>query len=210
MTTYSNQVRATKSPKEALTIIAHALDELAARIDALEEGGSGWDDWGDADNTAVIAAEQRDWFHEPIKAGQEATGYQFDAPMGSVKTEQHGSQMVYVFPTPSDEKQERRRLLERQQLQLAKALGPEEPEPEGGWNGAYAKGGPWWLYAHNRELLMSYPSEVRRAMVADVEEDSPKLAYEMGLDVLKEAAGKPDFESGFGALAVGLVDGKPR
>ncbi|MGZ6584283.1 MAG: hypothetical protein ACXVHX_08090 [Solirubrobacteraceae bacterium] len=198
---YVDRVQRAGSPREAILGLAAALDELLGRIEKLEAGSGGWDSWGD---------------EEPHYAPDPPTG-ESPAALEARIAAQHAEALqamsnsdprVIELPPPSAEKMERRRMLERQQLKLAQALGPEGEGVD--WTEAYAKGGPWWLYAERRDLVMGYDDSVRRMMVADVEEDDPRVAYEMALDVLKQPAGEPDFENGIGALAVGLVSGKKR
>lgn len=74
-------------------------------------------------------------------------------------------------------------MFEEQQLHLIDYLGDTED-----WTEVYAKGGPMWLYIGNPELVKSLPDSTRRALVADLEEDSPQQAREMARDILKEPA----------------------
>ena len=191
-------VRAAKTPKEAMLGLAGAIDDIYARLEKLEEGG-GWDSWGED-------VEDDAWEEEP-SAGE---GYIQDhgPQMGAVTVEYTDAGPVFTFPPIDEERQALRRMVERQQLKLAAAIGDDAPEPEGGWTEAYVRGGPWWLYQHRRDLVMTYDMNVRRRLVSDVELDSPKLAYEMSLDILKEPCGEPDLEGGSGALAVANVGTK--
>lgn len=49
---------------------------------------------------------------------------------------------------------------------------------------AYAVGGPAWFYYGDREGAISLPIDVRRAMVEEIERQSPALASEIARDLL--------------------------
>lgn len=57
---------------------------------------------------------------------------------------------------------------------------------------AYSKGGPRWLYYTNRDCIMQMPMELRRALVADVELDSPSEAGEISRDICKQEESVPE------------------
>lgn len=192
-------VKQAKNPREAILTLAYALEDLQDRIAQLETAGS-WDDWGDGQepvkgtDAPVVLPEQLD------EGRLERQHQEALAAMSNTDARE------IVVPAPSAEKMEQRRMFERQQLRLREmltSLGQDDPDVD--WNDVYAKGGPWWLYNANRELVMSYDMPVRQQMVADLEQDSPQLAFQMSIDVLKQPAGEPDFENGSGALAVGTV-----
>lgn len=98
-------------------------------------------------------------------------------------TEQDGETEV-VIPPPSTEKMAKRMLFEQQALHLSEYLHDDDQD----WTEVYAKGGPMWLYIGNPELVKSLPDGTRRALVSDLEEDSPQQAREMARDILKEPA----------------------
>lgn len=56
---------------------------------------------------------------------------------------------------------------------------------------AYVKGGPLWLY-QNREITLALPEHVKHAMIADIMEDSPRMAFEVGRDLLKDMGPNDD------------------
>ena len=201
------------STDDKLDAILAALGGLTERVAALETAAPSVSAEEDAlarqyalDPDSVCA-----WCHNfPIELGvpcsrcgnRAARGPQIEPPMGDVVvTTGPDGGPIFEFPVPSPEKLAARRAFEASSLGIAGALGAAAGNED--WNEHYAKAGPFWLYQHNRDLVMTYPANVRRAMVNDVAEDSPKLAYEMSRDVLKEAAGEPDLETGFGALGVG-------
>lgn len=190
-------VQSAKSPRDALLRLAALIDGLIDRIDALEEAGGEWDTWPEADQHRVEPEQE-----SPEQFRRRVEEEQHQAALEAMN---NANPNEIVLPTPSAQKMERRRLFERQSLRLSTMVG-DLTDDEG--NDAYAKGGPWWLYNFDRELVMSYPDEIRARMVADIEEDDPQLAHQVSIDILKKPAGEPDFESGAGALAVGYVGGK--
>lgn len=201
---FEDQVRQAKSPREAILILAREIDALHDQLATLSE----WDSWGDDDGFPIEAVSA-------AVAGSEVRVGVGPDGLTDHEREQHRLAMLamanteardFEIPAPSEEKMEYRRMMERQQLKLALALGEEAGEED--WTEAYAKGGPWWLWQERRDIVMGLPFDTRQRMVADVEEDSPKLAYEMGLDVLKRETGEPDFENGSGALAIANVTSK--
>lgn len=166
--TFIEDVQRAKSPREAMLNLAAGLDIIVERLDHLEIQNN-WDSWGDYNEAPITAA---DIAAIDVRRAQ--------AP---AITEQDGETTVDIPPT-SPEKQAARRMFADQQLGLTEYL----KDPSQDWNEVYAKGGPQWLYIGNRELVMSLPFSTRRAMVADLEEDSPQQAHEMARDILKEAA----------------------
>lgn len=89
------------------------------------------------------------------------------------------------FSPPDEAYSDRRYKFAAEVLQLDMALG-EHPEPDGDWAADYAKQGPLPLYIINRDLVIQYPDGVKAAMIADVNNFSTKIAYEMGADLLKQ------------------------
>lgn len=152
-----------------------ALLALADRIDALTAA------------PAATVDPWESWGPEPVSDG-------------SVQTVRTEGRVEFVLPAPSEERREQRRLFEAQQLKLSVAI-----DSDTDWAAAYADGGPWWLYQCRRDIVMSLPYAARQAMVTDLEQDAPALAYEMALDILKQATEMPDLETASGALAVGNV-----
>jgi hypothetical protein len=182
------QVRSAKSPQEAMIVIAKALD----RIEFLSSRDTQWVAWDneptirDGDSVALRSA----WLGH---VGGEEVVAEHERRTQITATEDDTD---VVIPAPSDEKKERRRQFERQNLKLSEFLGDSED-----WSEAYAKGGPMWLYLGNRELVMSMPDGVRTALVQDVIEDSPQDAHEMGRDILKQPC-----EDGPGSVAMRAND----
>lgn len=187
-------VRRSRSPKDALIVIAEAVDELTRRLDELERGND-WD-------------APLEWEDEPPEAAPPSELDIEEKHQRALEAMNNTDARDIVIPPPSEEKMAQRRMFAKQQLRLNQVLPPDEDGTD--WDEVYVKGGPLWLYNADRGVVMQYDDAVRRRMVADVEEDDPKAAYQMALDVLKQPAGEPDLENGSGALAVGNVDGKTR
>jgi hypothetical protein len=185
------QVRAATSPQEAILVLAKALDRALQGIAEIHTNLQ----YGKADN----AWDQIGW-SEPIDHSSEwlmTAQDQAKSNDRAVEVIENGDTTDIVLRTPSEEKMQRRREFEAQHLRLSETLGDAED-----WNEAYAKGGPMWLYIGNRELVMSYPEQVRSLMIEDVIEDSPKDAHEMGADLLKQPS-----ETGPGSVAMRANDG---
>lgn len=181
-------VLASKSPRDALLIVATALDQLARRVDQLGAAAGKWDSWVDDDESS---------FQETGKAAQPEPEPLFtrDPSTGEI-----------IFRVCDDSEKRERREAFVGQLNLDVAYGAEDA-PEGGWDALYVNAGPMWLYLHDRDLLIQYSYEIRQAMVADVLEDDPQAGHEMARDVLKVGLD----ETGYGhqpAMAEGTITGK--
>lgn len=181
--TYETQVREAQSPKDALLVIARALDELLACqfVEATPKADA-WGGWVAHDPTTAITQQMT---NEPV-------------PPQRVRINQGEDTSEVVLPTVGAERYKARCAFAESQLQLSAHLGDGED-----WVWAYGKGGPMWLYLSNRDLVMSYPEEIRRRMVEDVEQDSPEDAHEMSRDILKAAC-----ETGPGSPAMHIADGE--
>lgn len=58
---------------------------------------------------------------------------------------------------------------------------------------AFEAGGPLWLYAYDRDAIVAMPDDCKRALVEDINVDSPAQAQEVGRDLLRSAGpGTPD------------------
>lgn len=163
-----SQLRAAKSPQEAMLVLARGLDQIMELV-----------------SHQAVAPE--DWF-----TGEWSPSEVPSRSGPPVQITELGDNTLVEIAPPSPEKLERRRQFERDHLRLHDALGGAADGDD--WADVYAKGGPMWLYVGNRELFMSYPDETRAAMVQDVLEDDPASAHEMGRDVLKQ----PMQATGFG------------
>lgn len=161
-TSCAAKVRAASNVQEALLSIAEGIDALLAAEK------SDWMTWGEQRKPSANFGSIAD------ALGDE----EYDRRVAEIRQTNDGTEVV--LPAASAEKQASRAAFEAARLNLKAYLGDGED-----WNTAYAKGGPMWLYLANRDLVLSYPIDVQRAMVADVEEDDPRAAQEMGRDILK-------------------------
>lgn len=165
---YAKKIAAAPNPQAALAAVGQALDEVLRRLEARPVEPAGWGEWSS----------------EPDIHGKELVTVEED----------HEGNVTVTLAEVSPEKYEARKLFAQNVLQLDAAL----PEVEGDVLHAYGVGGPLWLYTGNRELFISYPTQVVQQMVADIEEDDPSVSHEMARDVLKDR--------GPGELPEGLGD----
>jgi len=191
------QVRQAPSAQEALLVIARALD----RIEALVE----WSQW----STTPLGPhpDEVDPLQRAVFAGPDAAVPERSDEWLALAQELAGKRTAViessdgvtdvVIPATSLEKQERRRKFEMQALHLSEFLGEDQD-----WQGAYARGGPRWLYYGNRDLVMSFPDATKQAMIVDIIEDSPEEAAEIGRDLLKAPG-----ETGPGGQGMFMAEG---
>lgn len=171
--TYVEQVKGAKSPLHAMLVVAGALDDMMAVLTGIAK---------------PVVADEYDWGAWSAPAQAEAK------PLIQATDVSEGERVVKLAP-PTESKQLLRKQFAEGVLKLGTVLGDAPAEMT--WAEAYAKGGPLWLYTGNRDVVMTYPLEIRAAMVADVEEDDPHTAQEMGRDVLKQPS-----ETGPGGVAM--------
>lgn len=106
----------------------------------------------------------------------------------SVQSVQNGDVTVDLPMVSLDEEDEREKFA-RFVLKLPEYYGDSGEE----YVKSYRKGGPLLLYYSHRDMVMSQPTDVKQAMIADVERLSPNEAAEMGRDLLKDMeAGGPE------------------
>lgn len=220
-------VLSAKTPRLAIQQLARAIDRVESRLAALEKNDP-WDDWDDpeAHVEADKGIKDQRWLKLIAEAPDdearalltsmaeesEATQARMrevageDPDTGLFAESQTGEEAVEVLiPAPDEAKWVYRRDFALHQLKLNDYFASEHSDnaPEGfnTWAEVYAKGGPYWLYVSDRECVMSFPMELRAAMVQDVLEDNPRVAAEMGRDILKQAG-----EDGPGGTAMGPVN----
>lgn len=219
----SNNVRAAKNPTEALTVIAHALDEFDSRLLNLERANvNGWDEW--SDETPPLTedwGEPQPWTPDPtdveevsrieealpgcedadeskaLRAQLELAKDKLKPPIEMIDTEgQHteiaadesGDATVNV-PTVNPGKEAMRKEFATEVLKLTEVYGDKGEQ----YIESYAKAGPLLLYYADRDFILGLTDDIKRAMVSDVEEQSPKEAHEMARDILKDLdAGGPE------------------
>lgn len=169
---YVEAVKKYRSPREAMLELAAGMDLLLERIEKLEESNE-WDSWGEPEPPWEPSVRERLYELEPQPEGSE-----YDA--------------VMELPKLTEEKQEQRRQFAKHILKLDEYYGNTEanaaPEGYDSWSEVYVKGGPMWLHVNDRDCVMSYSYDVRRAMVADVEDDDPDAAKLLAADILKMPA----------------------
>lgn len=163
--TTETQVQNAESPQRAMLAIAAALDRIEGQLRLQQD--IKLDPW-----SGQWSLEDQ----PPLQANYGSLGQR------GVKVTGDESSTEVELPPVTPERMERRRQFERQSLKLGEYLGIDED-----WTEAYAHGGPMWLYLGNRDLVMSLPDHVRRALVEDAIEDSTQDAEEMARDILKQA-----------------------
>ncbi len=173
------RVKAAQNPQEAMVALAAGIDLLLSQQPTHPE-----DPWGT-------------WASEGAPAYHAAPDTLIPDEFEVVKVTETPDHIEVAVKAPSPEKAERRASFEAQSLKLGENLPAGED-----WNAVYVKGGPLWLYHLNRDLFMSYPYSIRQGMVADIIEDDPKAAHEVGRDVLKQAS-----ETGPGSSAMLVGEG---
>lgn len=169
-----DQVRAAKSSQEAMIALAQALDTIGLKLVELVHSppmASGFDAW---DSPRWETGNQQE---EAFRVEQAA------AEGGA----------IIDLPAPSPARFVERLTFGEQSLRLDEYYKNAEgtvtaPEGYDSWNHVYAKGGPYWLYTQDRDLVMGLPYSTRQALVADLEQDDPKIAAEVGRDILKQDA----------------------
>lgn len=217
MPTIEDQVKAAGSPREALLMLARAIDELRA-----EPTLNSWDGWG----TAAPPPPQptRDTTDPGRSAGAVRTIT--DDDIRAFMAQQFGAVPDLDDPEVAERLKELRK-------DLSTAVGESEPDhasvmvdeqgvveidwsplsdehrqqrydfakdvlqlplalgehPEGrDWCADYAEAGPMFLYIPNRELLLEYPESARRVMVEDLMSYDHQVAEEVARDLLRREA----------------------
>lgn len=185
-------VRQAKSPQEALVVIARALDQLAKQLESrpTDDGWGGeWftdpegkvlddlDDLDPEDRAKVMEARARLAQDKPGQYAEHAmeAGKQVASKVSS-------DEITVELPPVDEERAEQRRKFATEVAKLSqhyKDLDQQAVE-------AYVKGGPMWLYLTDRDFVMQMPVQWKRFMVQDVNKDSPKDAYDLGRDILKD------------------------
>lgn len=210
----SETILSQKTPADALDVVAAIVDELAARITALEAGGQqrdGWNSWGEIQD--LPDEGKVEWTPDPAD----------EVELQRLEEELHGN-------ADADESRVLRAKIElcRDRLQPPVEMSdntgnatethydsegnavidlpvptPEQIDyraqlvPKLGLRDQYGdeigetaedsfvRGGPLLLYYSDRDFVASLPHDVKVAMVADVERSSPREAHEMARDLLK-------------------------
>lgn len=187
--TIREQVLAAASPRDALLVIADALDNQTPAEDP-------WGTWGtethvpaNEDRVAAISEELKTCDGEDRQAllaelriltdkGEAVeSGDLAEAKRTKVETDEDGKTIIDIPPPNED------------QLNMRKQFVAEMMEPDPGrapFSEAFIKGGPLLLYYSDRDYVMQLPPNWRKLFVEDVILSSPMEAHEMGRDILKE------------------------
>lgn len=204
----SRRITECASPKDALLLVAKEFDRIEKLVGDVPKDE--WDSWGDT--TPSPSAE---WTPDPediravgeiesslhgcedaeeskaLRAQLELAKDKLKPPIemldntgahSNIVADSDGDAMVDLPPV-SPEKEATRRQFAAQQLKLVEYYGEEEGAA---YVDSYVKAGPLLLYYSDRDFILSLGDDIKRALVADVEEQSPKEAQEMARDILKD------------------------
>ncbi|WP_281783753.1 hypothetical protein [Sinimarinibacterium flocculans] len=198
--TVREDVLAAANPREALLVLADAIDSLQSKPADL---WSAWDDELKAAPEQTRAKEGWENLHhepgqkpiehdsatgEPTKAGPFSKQTEDGAPVVEfpAPTYDQEGKRIDTIPhldfenmTSQDENGNEYRLFDREDTE-------QRREEIGKLAKAYLKAGPVWLYLSNRDHVIQLPIDVRQNMIADVEEVDPKYAYHMAKDILMD------------------------
>lgn len=181
MSKYRDMVKAASSPQAALTLLATGIDDILKALERLEHPPMIVDAWSQ-------------WQDVPLDIQPLATA---DYPPKAVEVHDDGDHIEVNLAAVDEAKGNARRIFAEHILDLQNTLGGDED-----WVGAYAKGGPLWLYYANREIVMGFSEAARQEMVRDVEEYDPEEAQLMSRDILKFPS-----ETGPGGTGMMIADG---
>lgn len=156
----TDQIKQCRTPQEALLLLAEAIDSLAADTQQVDPWEERTIDWSIID-TPTSLPERPTSMHN----------HDFELPERRSTLDAKGQ--LVTPPADPRRKEIRRAFAETYKL-----------EAEGILPDAYAEHGPLWLYYGDRDFVMSLPLTARQVMVADIMEDSPSEAAEVGRDIL--------------------------
>jgi hypothetical protein len=208
------QLELAKNPREAVILLARAIDAINDRIDEEVGNAGGWDSW-DVEAPEIHTGPENpaaDEIHEQIRQVEDQISKtpdpedaialeaklrllkdQLGPPVEEVDTDgaraeqevgEAGDVVVSLPEAPEETKKQRKQFAE-EMLHLDEHFGSQD------FNDAYVIGGPLWLYYGNRDFVVGLPPEYKKAMVADVQSFSPGEALEMGRDILKDESANP-------------------
>jgi len=214
MATIADELRKQKSPADALTWLAGYCEQLESRIQDLERANvSGWDEWSgetppltadgldDAERQAVedeiadlrqeLSGCEDSQESEVIRAKIELAEDKLMPPHEEPDLDQarttpivdEKGNVVNEVPVVTPEKEAQRWEFAEKVLKLEEIYGPEKGKE---YIDSYSKAGPLLLYYTDRDFVLGLSDEVKRAMIADVLEQSPREAHEMSRDILKD------------------------
>lgn len=204
--TVREQVLAAKTPRDALLVLADAIDRIDHHIKGPYDEWSEWDDpETHLEVNKELSVNPKDALvqYAAVKAQlDEATDgddrraleaklrllkdelrakpHQVDMEQQASKlTTDEGGKVIVDLPVPTEEHMEQRREFGEKCLKIKDEFGPEVLE-------AYVKGGPLVLYYTDRDFVMRMPNDFKRVMVEDVCQFSPREGHQMAADVLKD------------------------
>jgi hypothetical protein len=263
---YTDRIKSTKNPQEAMLVLAQGIDEILAHLAvAPEVQDDGWGNWSDvAPADGVPAGPPPGGYFEPVvipvdheevarireqlaeaETKLEAAHHTGDKTLlvqltqrvdglrgrldlaenpgsilmnsGDMVGDPDGVFEVTVTPTDviinlppasEDQKESRRQMAEAVDLPgFFPVVMRQSDEAIQAIIDNYVKGGPMWLYADNRDLVMQMPLWARQVMVADVNAyGNVRVAHEFARDVMKEESGEgTDIDITAGNL-VGMIE----
>lgn len=217
----SEAIFAAKNPTEALNVVAALLDQYEKRLQELEAAGvSEWDQWSgetppltddgldDAERQAINDeiedlerqlqgnedAQESEALRAQILLAQDKllpkhVEPDLDQERTTPIVDDQGN-VINEVPAVSPEKEALRWEFAEKALKLEEIYGEAAGKE---YIQSYAKAGPLLLYYTDRDTVMTFNDDIKRAMVEDVFEQSPKEGHEMSRDILKDLeANGPD------------------
>lgn len=154
-----DRVKAAKNPQHALLEIAYALDRLMEMAAPPK-----WGEWGEP----APQTDENEWSEKP------------QAMKAAIEILDKGDETIVELPPADKGLQAKRADFARNSLSLDEAFDDIDGVD------AYAKGGAYWLYTYDRDLVMSYPMEVRKQLVDDVMDTDEEAAVVVARDILKD------------------------
>lgn len=157
-----DQVKAAKNPQEAMLVIAAALDELLSR-QPTPPANDGWGEWGEPEPAAL----------ELVRAEYSDDG---------------GTTTTFTITGDAHKKVKRAEFAE---AFIRPAFGRADLE-SGEWHpneevvDAFVNAGPLWLYAYDRDYVMSLSQDAKVQLIEDVFEDNKEEGAAFGRDVMKD------------------------
>lgn len=201
--TLTERIQQTKTPREAILLLAEAIDELAAKAatpaDPWEqplkwerEAVADIEDELDRETKLALLKDELRLETDPDEAkALRASIWLLENPgeiqgverYDGVRTQIEGGDVV--LPPASPERQAAREVF-AETIKLWEFL-PTLTDDEA--VDAFMKGGARWLYYGNRDAVMAMPIDARQFLVNDIMVDSPAEAHEVGRDILKAQDG---------------------
>lgn len=211
--TFKQRVANARNPQDALLMLAEGIDLILTQLVDLPQLGQP-DPWGEWDQVPQVNYDTAPSMHAPtpeavevLRANLEtATGETRSAIEAAIRLAEDsgkavdtqlpdgvrdrvliGEEGVEVFTRPVDRERATARSTFAKEIELGPDLTPvldHQTAVE-----AFVKGGPAWLYVYDRDFVISMPTNWKQALVADVEQDSPREAAEMARDILKDGQG---------------------